>query len=134
LIRLFRSGRLEMDDPFDPRLHATQLSESEAAEAEARDSAASAPTPETGRRTAALNRRFVNTAVEMIAQVADSLHHAHGHGIIHRDVKPGNLLLAGPGKLLLSDFGLAHQEGAAALTQTGNFMGTPMYMSPEQAM
>jgi serine/threonine protein kinase len=77
-------------------------------------------------------KSFVRAAVESIAQVADALYQVHLQGIIHRDVKPGNLFLAGPGRLLLMDFGLAYQEGRSTLTLAGDVVGTPLYMSPEQ--
>ncbi|MEK7867252.1 MAG: serine/threonine-protein kinase, partial [Planctomycetota bacterium] len=62
-----------------------------------------------------------------------ALARAHKEGVIHRDVKPGNLLLPVDGEAKLSDFGLAKDLGSAALTDPGIILGTPMYMSPEQA-
>ncbi|MBN1417386.1 MAG: tetratricopeptide repeat protein [Planctomycetes bacterium] len=67
------------------------------------------------------------------ADVAEGLHHAHERGIIHRDIKPSNLILDRKGRLRILDFGLARMEGHASLTLTGDLVGTPLYMSPEQA-
>ncbi|MBI4583033.1 MAG: protein kinase [Planctomycetes bacterium] len=77
-------------------------------------------------------RYFANIA-EVFAAVADGLQHAHSKKIIHRDIKPSNLILDGEGRLRILDFGLAHLEGQESLTQSGDFLGTPQYMSPEQA-
>src|SRR5262249_40352823 len=73
-------------------------------------------------------------------QCAEALEHAHCEGIIHRDIKPANLLLASPvasapgGKLWIADFGLARVRSDAALTMSGDLLGTLRYMSPEQAL
>ena len=67
------------------------------------------------------------------ADMADGLHHAHSKGVIHRDIKPSNLILDGAGRLRILDFGLARLEGQAGLTLTHDVIGTPLYMSPEQA-
>ena len=68
----------------------------------------------------------------MIADVADSLQHAHDEGVIHRDIKPSNLLLSSDGRLSLNDFGLARVLEQPGMTMTGEFMGSALYMSPEQ--
>ena len=68
----------------------------------------------------------------MVAEVADALDHAHSEGVIHRDIKPSNLLLSPDGRLSVSDFGLARLIEQPGVTMTGEFVGTPMYMSPEQ--
>src|SRR5205823_6715301 len=66
---------------------------------------------------------------------AEALDYAHERGVIHRDVKPGNLMLDGHGALWVTDFGLAHlQQAEGSLTMTGDLVGTLRYMSPEQAM
>ncbi len=69
-----------------------------------------------------------------IAGVAEGLQHAHAKGIIHRDIKPSNLILDREGRLRILDFGLARMEGQESLTMSGDFLGTVLYMSPEQAM
>jgi len=71
---------------------------------------------------------------EAFAGAAEGLQHAHREGIIHRDLKPSNLILDPTGRLRILDFGLARLEGQASLTQSGDLMGTVLYMSPEQAM
>jgi tetratricopeptide (TPR) repeat protein len=70
---------------------------------------------------------------EAFADVADGLQHAHSKGIIHRDIKPSNLILDNAGRLRILDFGLARLEGQESLTISGDIVGTPQYMSPEQA-
>jgi formylglycine-generating enzyme required for sulfatase activity len=73
-------------------------------------------------------------AVSIVSQVGDALSHAHRQGMIHRDVKPGNILMAEEDWPLLSDFGLAKMvEDSLQLTASGASIGTPQYMSPEQA-
>jgi eukaryotic-like serine/threonine-protein kinase len=73
-------------------------------------------------------------AAELAEIVARAMHHAHERGVIHRDLKPGNVLLAAEGTPKVSDFGFAkHLETEAAMTKTGDIMGTPSYMAPEQA-
>ncbi len=67
------------------------------------------------------------------ADVAEGLQHAHSHKIIHRDIKPSNLILDREGRLRILDFGLARLEGQESLTISGDLVGTPQYMSPEQA-
>jgi serine/threonine protein kinase/tetratricopeptide (TPR) repeat protein len=74
-------------------------------------------------------------AVELIAKVARTVHYAHEHGILHRDIKPGNILLDAKGEPHLTDFGLARLvESESNVTQTLDVLGTPSYMAPEQAV
>ena len=77
----------------------------------------------------------IRQATELVAKVARTVHYAHEHGILHRDIKPGNILLDGKGEPLLTDFGLARLvETESTLTRTLEVMGTPSYMAPEQAV
>jgi len=77
----------------------------------------------------------IRRAVELIAKVARTVHYAHEHGILHRDIKPGNILLDAKGEPHLTDFGLARLvESESSVTHTLDVMGTPSYMAPEQAM
>jgi TolB-like protein/predicted Ser/Thr protein kinase/Flp pilus assembly protein TadD len=77
----------------------------------------------------------IRRAVELIAKVARTVHYAHEHGILHRDIKPGNVLLDAKGEPHLTDFGLARLvESESSVTQTLDVLGTPSYMAPEQAV
>src|SRR5438132_3328513 len=76
----------------------------------------------------------IRGAVELIAKVARTVHYAHEHGILHREIKPGNILLDKNGEPHLTDFGLARLvEAESTITGTLEAMGTPSYMAPEQA-
>jgi len=77
------------------------------------------------------NRPALAEAVELTATVAETLHYAHKQGIVHRDVKPGNILLDISGKPFVADFGLALREQDVG--KGPRYAGTPAYMSPEQA-
>jgi len=68
---------------------------------------------------------------EIIGQLLDGLGHAHAAGVVHRDVKPSNIMLNNDGRIKISDFGIAHTE-SSDLTQHGDVLGTPHYMAPEQ--
>src|SRR5205809_1600434 len=77
----------------------------------------------------------IRQAVELIAKVARTVHYAHEHRILHRDIKPGNILLDANGEPHLTDFGLARLvESESSVTQTLDVLGTPSYMAPEQAV
>jgi len=77
----------------------------------------------------------IRRAVGLIAKLARTVHYAHEHGILHRDIKPGNILLDGKGEPHLTDFGLARLvETESTVTRTLEVLGTPSYMAPEQAI
>jgi eukaryotic-like serine/threonine-protein kinase len=76
-------------------------------------------------------RPSVSAAAELVATVAEALHYAHRKGLVHRDIKPGNILLDTSGKPYIADFGLALKE--ADVGKGPKYAGTPAYMSPEQA-
>ena len=75
-----------------------------------------------------------DTARRILREAALALGHAHKRGIVHRDVKPANIMLEADGRVVLTDFGISKAlEGGSGLTGTGNIIGTPHYMAPEQA-
>src|SRR2546421_2701335 len=77
----------------------------------------------------------IRQAAELVARVARTVHYAHEHGILHRDIKPGNILLDQKGEPHLTDFGLARLvETESTVTRTLEVLGTPSYMAPEQAV
>jgi len=75
----------------------------------------------------------LSDAVSIAAQVARGLARAHAKGVVHRDVKPGNIIVSEDGTVKIVDFGLAKPDGRTVLTRAGVALGTPAYMSPEQA-
>ncbi|WP_131742398.1 serine/threonine-protein kinase, partial [Actinomadura roseirufa] len=75
------------------------------------------------------HHRVAEIGLQMLA----ALRHAHEKGILHRDVKPSNVLITDAGRVVLTDFGIAQMEGDATLTQTGLVMGSPAYIPPERA-
>ncbi|GAA5188248.1 hypothetical protein GCM10023322_38520 [Rugosimonospora acidiphila] len=75
----------------------------------------------------------VAEAMNLVAQAADALHAAHKHGIVHRDVKPANLLVTPDGTVILVDFGVARSDAVTSVTTANAILGTALYMAPEQA-
>lgn len=75
----------------------------------------------------------VPEAVAIVEQACEGLHYAHRHGVVHRDVKPGNLLRSRDGEVKLADFGIAKATEQSSITQVGSVLGTAAYLAPEQA-
>ena len=76
-------------------------------------------------------RLELEETIAMLDQVADALDYAHQHGVIHRDIKPGNILLDARGRVTVTDFGIAKEIQEASVSGSGHLLGTPQYMSPE---
>jgi WD40 repeat protein/serine/threonine protein kinase len=124
-----------VDDPADVASHATTESdrsesfrETDANTVEAATKASSSTIPHSSRQ------EYYGSVAVLGIQAATALQHAHDEGVIHRDIKPGNLLLDGSAKLYVTDFGLARVESDVGVTMTGDLVGTLRYMAPEQAL
>ena len=78
-------------------------------------------------------RQFIPAAVQLGIQIGQALHFAHQQGVVHRDVKPANILVDCDGMAWITDFGLARLESDVGMTMTGDLIGTLRYMAPEQA-
>jgi tetratricopeptide (TPR) repeat protein len=116
----------ERTTPYAPP--AAGVDGAEATEPQARQTTATASGARQG-------REYFRRVAELGVQAAEALDHAHQLGVVHRDVKPANLLLDGRGRLWVTDFGLAQvQHADASLTLSGDLVGTVRYMSPEQAL
>ncbi|MDH5536196.1 MAG: serine/threonine protein kinase [Betaproteobacteria bacterium] len=76
----------------------------------------------------------VELAIDITAQAADGLAYAHEHGVVHRDVKPANIMIVRDGRVKITDFGIARMRAAEVRTQTGVMLGSPRYMAPEQVV
>ncbi len=126
VIREIRGGKEKKSEPFKPfDAHAVT-------EHYASDSSDSADGTTPSVSSLSSDSRYFDNVASMIADVADALDHAHKQGVIHRDIKPSNLLLSPDGRLSINDFGLARLLEQPGMTITGEFVGTPRYMSPEQ--
>jgi serine/threonine protein kinase/WD40 repeat protein len=121
-------AHLPEGDP-GPRVSATAIGEPAATPVEVRRIERDSST-----RSPHQARAHFRTVASLGIQAALALDHAHQQGVIHRDVKPGNLLLDAVGKVWITDFGLAQFQGDPGLTATGVMVGTLRYMSPEQAL
>jgi WD40 repeat protein/serine/threonine protein kinase len=111
-------------DPYEPPPEPSAVAVAETAP----QAAAASTHPSTN------DSAYFRTVAQLGIQAAEALEHAHQQGVIHRDIKPGNLLVDGRGHLWVTDFGLAHCQSQAGLTMTGDLVGTLRYMSPEQAL
>lgn len=80
------------------------------------------------------NELTPDRALDIVAQVADGLAYAHAHEVVHRDVKPANIMILGDGRVKITDFGIARMRTADVRTQTGVVLGSPRYLSPEQVL
>src|SRR5262249_57224273 len=105
-----------------------------------RDRAGAAPPGAARRRSGgtppelpgAPDRRYYRQVARLALQVAEGLAYAHGQGVLHRDIKPPNLLVDTRGTVWITDFGLAKAEGSEGPTRTGDIVGTLRYMAPER--
>ncbi len=79
-----------------------------------------------------LGGSWVECCLRLVQQIAEALEHAHGRGVLHRDVKPSNVMIARSGRVMLLDFGLASTDSDARITRSGSVVGSLAYMAPEQ--
>jgi serine/threonine protein kinase len=135
LARGLLSGRFAPQDPEDEGGRPDDTRVAEAPARPGREGPAErgrGPRPLAG--AAARGWEYARTVAHLGVQAAEALEYAHGQGVLHRDVKPANLLLDRRGALWVTDFGLARLPGEGGLTLTGDVLGTLRYMSPEQAL
>jgi len=97
-----------------------------------RAASATHPHVEAARENAFPGQSYVEVVTRVIARVAAALAHAHSAGVLHRDVKPANIMVTPAGRVLLTDFGLALPRGADRMTRTGSWLGSLPYAAPEQ--
>lgn len=90
------------------------------------------PRSGTTSRSAVFQGRWVEACFRVAREVAEALEHAHARGVLHRDVKPSNIMVTPAGRVVLLDFGLAISDGASKLTRSGALIGSLPYMAPEQ--
>ncbi|OYP33911.1 serine/threonine protein kinase [Rhodopirellula sp. MGV] len=129
LAELTRRLRLDMDVKSNSSAGASRSGQTPIDQTRPARSSTQGTFPSSHRRTQHYRR-----TVKMIVEAALAIEHAHAYGVIHRDIKPGNLIRDRMGKVWVTDFGLAQVESEAShLTRTGDAMGTLRYMSPEQA-
>ncbi len=83
---------------------------------------------------ARVGRLSIPHALDMLEQTGRALQAAHSAGVVHRDVKPGNILITPTGQVKITDFGIAKAVDASPVTRTGMVMGTAQYIAPEQAL
>jgi serine/threonine-protein kinase len=81
-----------------------------------------------------VRERPLGERLVLLAQVCDAVHHAHQSGVVHRDLKPANIIVRATGGIAIFDFGVARIGRTSGRTKQGDFLGTPLYMSPEQAL
>jgi tetratricopeptide (TPR) repeat protein len=132
VIGTLRQARRESQAPQANNLHENRFRPTPALEATGLYRPASDTRPIEGALSFHSDSHYFDTAARMVAEVAEALDYAHKNGVIHRDIKPSNLLLAPVGRLSISDFGLARVLEQPGMTLSGEFVGTPAYMSPEQ--
>jgi serine/threonine protein kinase/tetratricopeptide (TPR) repeat protein len=123
-----RAAVLEIQEPSPPTPLPQSRQRGEIAKAP------TAPVAAASTRKTRRDKAHYRRIAELVAQAADALEYAHSMGVVHRDVKPANLLLDDAGHLWVTDFGLAKLSTAAELTMSGDLLGTLRYMSPEQAL
>ena len=116
-------GPVKRDQPSSPLLDDHNAVEDT-------DEPSTSPQPTAVRRN--LGRRYWNSSAGIVAEIADALAYAHEQGVVHRDVKPSNILFDRAGAVWITDFGLARHEDQEAVTRTGDIIGTLRYMAPEQ--
>ncbi|MBL8840841.1 MAG: serine/threonine protein kinase [Planctomycetes bacterium] len=131
IVRLFEAGESDGVPYFSMEWIAGETVAARLAQLRARGAtAATLSGADLGR---ARSESWPRAVAELLLELAGALDHAHARRVVHRDVKPSNVLLRPDGRALLFDFGLASVEAEATLTESGGFLGTPHYASPEQA-